>query len=60
MLKNVISQGDWALWPQLAMGVFTLTFIGILIYTVRRKAKDHYETMARMALEETRENHHGR
>ncbi|MDJ0835136.1 MAG: cbb3-type cytochrome c oxidase subunit 3 [Acidobacteriota bacterium] len=58
MLKNVISQGDWVLWPQLALGVFTLTFIAVVIWTARRKATDHYETMARMALEDTREQHH--
>jgi len=53
MLKQVISQGDFAIWPQLSLVVFTLTFIFIFLRVYRKKANPHYEQMARLAIEDS-------
>ncbi len=53
MLKQVISQGDFAIWPQLSLLVFTFTFLFILWRTYRKKVNPHYEQMARLAVEDT-------
>ena len=62
MLKNVISQGDFAVWPQAAAVIFTLTFLAILAWTYRKGARGHYASMAEMALDDpnTQEQKHGR
>ena len=52
MLKNVISQGDFAIWPILATLIFAVTFLGILIWTWRKGTKKHYQYMSNLALEE--------
>jgi len=52
MLKNLISQGDFVLWPQLSLVVFLATFIAILAWVCRPKATDHYASMAALALDD--------
>jgi len=52
MLKNVISQGDFALYPSLAVVIFAVTFAFILFKTTRRKTADHYRSMAALALDD--------
>ena len=48
MLKNVISQGDFHLWPQISLVLFVLTFSLIMAWIFRRGSKEHYHTMANM------------
>ena len=61
MLKTLISQGhNWAIWPQISLVIFTLTFAGILFYVYRKKSADHYDYMANLATEENGEVTHGR
>ncbi len=63
MLKNVISQGNFAIWPSISVVIFTLTFIGILIWISRKKAGKHYDYMANMLLDDDSkqpETRHGR
>lgn len=60
MLKTLISQGNWAIWPQISLVIFTLTFVGILLYATRRKAADHYRYMANLTMDETGEAKDGR
>ena len=58
-MKNVISQGDFAFWPQLSLIIFLVTFIAIIAWAYRRKARHHYDTMAKLVMEDqTRENRH--
>ncbi len=52
MLKHVISQGDFAFWPQLSLVIFCVTFIAILAVTLRRGAKPHFEYMADLVLQD--------
>lgn len=48
MLKNIISQGDYALWSQIALVLFFLTFTCILCWAFSRKAQDHFKYMAQL------------
>ena len=63
MLKHLISQGDWAVWPQISTVIFAVTFAGILLYVTRGKSRQHYDYMAGLVLDEggvTEEDGHGR
>ena len=53
MLKNVISQGNWELFPTIALVIFAITFVAILYATTRPKKADHYRAMANLALDDT-------
>jgi hypothetical protein len=57
MLKDVISQGDYALYPSVAVLIFALTFAFILYKTTRPKAADHYRSMASLALDDDEREH---
>lgn len=48
MLKNVISQGEFHIWPQISLVLFVLTFVCIMAWIFRRGSKEHYHTMANM------------
>jgi len=52
MLKNVISQGNFAIWPSISLVIFTLTFLGILLWIYRKNAAKHYHDMANMILDD--------
>lgn len=52
MLKNVISQGNFAIWPQISLVIFLLTFVAILCWVLAGKRKNHYDYMASLTLEE--------
>lgn len=52
MLKHLISQGNFAIWPQISMVIFAVTFIGILLYVTKGKDRKHYDYMADLALRE--------
>ena len=61
MLKTLISQGyNWAIWPQISLVIFTLTFVGILFWVTRKKSADHYRYMADLAIDDNGEVTHGR
>ena len=61
MLKQVISQGGFAFWPQLSLVIFTLTFLAILVWVSRKKASQHYQDMANLAIEDSQmEQRHDR
>lgn len=53
MLKNVISQGNWELFPSIALVIFAVTFAAILYVTTRPKTADHYRSMADLALDDS-------
>lgn len=46
MLKNIISQGNYAVWSQIALVLFFMTFVGILCWVFNRKTKDHFQYMS--------------
>lgn len=52
MLKNVISQGDFAIWPILSTLVFFGTFLAILVWVYRPKGRKHYDHMAQLAMDD--------
>lgn len=52
MLKNLISQGDFALWPQISLVLFLAVFSAILVWTFRIGSKRHYEAMGNLVLED--------
>ena len=52
MLKNVISQGDFSVWPIAATLIFAVTFVGILIWTWRKGSKNHYQYMSNLTMDE--------
>ncbi len=63
MLKNLISQGNFAIWPEIATVIFAVTFLGILVWVFRKKTSGHYRYMANMILDEQDkqpETEHGR
>lgn len=53
MLKNIISQGDYALWSQIALVIFFLTFVGILCWAFSKKSGAHFKYMAQLPGETT-------
>ena len=53
MLKNVISQGDFALWPSISTVLFLATFLAILVWVYRPHGRRHYEDMANLAVEDS-------
>ncbi len=64
MLKNIISQGNFAIWPQISLVLFLLCFTGVLIWVYRRNAGKHYDDMANIVFDEsgphTEDTHGGR
>lgn len=61
MLKNVISVGNFAIWPQIGLLLFLFSFIGILIWVRRKNSTKHYQYMAGLAINDGAvETHHER
>lgn len=52
MLKELISQGNFAIWPQISLVLFFATFTAVLLWTRRRGADTHYRYMAGLTLED--------
>jgi len=48
MLKNIISQGNYAIWSQVALVLFFVTFVGILCWVLNRKALPHFQYMSQL------------
>lgn len=55
MLKELISQGNFALWPQISLVLFFATFAAILLWTRRRGMDSHYRYMAGLTLDDATE-----
>ena len=52
MLKTIISQGDFAIWPEISLIIFCLTFLAILIWVNRKNSGKHYRYMADLVCDE--------
>jgi len=52
MLRDLISNSDFTIWPEISVVMFLAAFVGIFLWTYRRKAVKHYERMGRLALED--------
>lgn len=48
MLKNIISQGNYAIWSQIALTLFFLTFVVILFWVFRKHSGSHYQYMSNL------------
>lgn len=53
MLKNIISQGNYALWSQIALVLFFLTFLCILLWAFSQKTRSHFQYMAQLTEDQT-------
>lgn len=60
MLKELISQGNFAIWPQISLMMFFLTFAGVLIWVWRKGSDNHYRYMAGMILDDVNADAAGR
>jgi len=58
MLKNIISQGNYALWSQIALTLFFLTFVFILLWVFRKHSGRHYQYMAQLP-QQNESQYHG-
>lgn len=51
MLKEIISQGNFAIWPSISLLMFFITFSAILLWVRRKGNDDHFQYMADLTLD---------
>lgn len=52
MMRLVMENAGLTFWPVLSLTMFSLALVGLLAWLYRSGAKDFYQDMARMALDQ--------
>ena len=52
MLKNIISTGQFDIWPSLSLLLFLGVFVAIVVWVFRKNSDAHYRHMAELTLQD--------